>query len=67
MTSRKHLGVQLYSVRDDLAPEQRGDTLQRLAGMGFTHIEPYRILDDPAGLRADIDAAGSSRARLTRS
>jgi sugar phosphate isomerase/epimerase len=69
MTSRKHLGVQLYSVRDDLAPEQRGDTLQRLAGMGFTHIEPYRILDDPAGLRADIDAAGlvasSAHAKLT--
>lgn len=69
MTNPRHLGVQLYSVRDDLAPEQLPATLERLAGMGFTHIEPYRILENTAGLRAAMDAAGlaatSAHARLT--
>jgi sugar phosphate isomerase/epimerase len=58
MTNRKHLGVQLYSVRDDIAPEQRAETLNSIAAMGFTHVEPYRILEDTAGLRAAMDAAG---------
>ena len=42
MTAR--LGVQLFSVRDDLGTDALGDTLKRLAGMGFTHVEPYDIL-----------------------
>jgi sugar phosphate isomerase/epimerase len=52
------LGVQLYSVRDDIGPADLGTTLHRLAAMGFTHVEPYRILDDPAGLANAIKDAG---------
>jgi sugar phosphate isomerase/epimerase len=69
MTTHKHLGVQLYSVRDDLAPAQLDGTLERLAAMGFTHIEPYRLLENTAALRAAMDATGlvatSAHARLT--
>ena len=52
------LGVQLYSVRDDIGPGELGRTLRRLAGMGFTHVEPYRILDDTDGLAAALDKTG---------
>ena len=52
------LGVQLYSVRNDLAPDRIGKTISRLAGMGFTHIEPYDILSNTAGLGAALDDAG---------
>jgi sugar phosphate isomerase/epimerase len=52
------LGVQLYSVRDDIGPADLAATLRRLAAMGFTHVEPYRILDDPAGLAAALRASG---------
>jgi sugar phosphate isomerase/epimerase len=52
------LGVQLYSVRDDIGPADLTRTLGRLAGMGFTHVEPYRILDDPAGLAAALRETG---------
>lgn len=52
------LGVQLYSVRDDIGPGDLGRTLRRLAAMGFTHVEPYRILDDTDGLAAALDEAG---------
>lgn len=54
------LGVQLYSVRDDIGPADLTATLRRLAGMGFTHVEPYRILDDPAGLAAALRETGLS-------
>lgn len=52
------LGVQLYSVRDDIGPGQLEPTLLRLAGMGFTHVEPYRILDDTERLGEAIREAG---------
>jgi sugar phosphate isomerase/epimerase len=52
------LGVQLYSVRDDIGPGDLGKTLGRLAAMGFTHVEPYRILDDTDGLAAALDRVG---------
>ena len=52
------LGVQLYSVRDDIGPGDLGKTLGRLAAMGFTHVEPYRILDDTDGLAAALEQAG---------
>jgi sugar phosphate isomerase/epimerase len=38
------LGVQLYSVRDDIGAEHLDATLDRIAAMGFTHVEPYTIL-----------------------
>ena len=52
------LGVQLYSVRDDIGPGQVEATLGRLAGMGFTHVEPYRILDDTERLGTAMREAG---------
>lgn len=52
------LGVQLYSVKDYLAPDELPRTLERLAAMGFTHAEPYDILSDTAGLRAAAAGAG---------
>jgi sugar phosphate isomerase/epimerase len=52
------LGVQLYSVKDNLAPAVLPHTLERLAAMGFSHAEPYDILSDTAGLGAAASAAG---------
>lgn len=52
------LGVQLYSVRDDIGPADLSTTLHRLAAMGFTHVEPYRILDDTPALATAIQDAG---------
>ena len=56
MTAR--LGVQLYSVRDDLGTDALGDTLKRLAGMGFTHIEPYDIIGYTDTLQTAMHEAG---------
>lgn len=58
MTGTPPLGVQLYSVRDDIGPDQLVDTLGRLASMGFTHVEPYDILSDTEGLAAALEATG---------
>jgi sugar phosphate isomerase/epimerase len=52
------LGIQLYSVRDDIGPADLETTLKRLAGMGFTHAEPYRILDRTEQLAEALAAAG---------
>jgi sugar phosphate isomerase/epimerase len=50
------LGVQLFSVRDHLGDEL-GDTLSKIAAIGYTHIEPYDILTDPDALaRAMADS-----------
>jgi sugar phosphate isomerase/epimerase len=58
MTAASQLGIQLYSVRDDLGPARLDDTLARLAAMGFTHAEPYDILSDPHGLAAALRRNG---------
>lgn len=52
------LGIQLYSVRDDIGPDDLETTLRRLAGYGFTHVEPYDILSDTEGLNRALDTAG---------
>ena len=52
------LGVQLYSVREDIGPGQLSTTLGRLATMGFTHVEPYRILENTDGLAAALAETG---------
>ena len=52
------LGIQLYSVREDIGPDRLDATLARLAALGFTHVEPYDILSDTAGLGAAIDRSG---------
>jgi sugar phosphate isomerase/epimerase len=58
MTTEHPLGIQLYSVRDDIGPARLDGTLARLAGMGFTHAEPYDILSDPSGLAAALRRSG---------
>ncbi|WP_327233198.1 TIM barrel protein [Streptomyces sp. NBC_01317] len=58
MTTGQPLGIQLYSVRDDLGPADLGATLSRLAGLGFTHAEPYDILTDPDRLGTALRDAG---------
>jgi sugar phosphate isomerase/epimerase len=52
------LGVQLYSVRDDIGPGDLAGTLGRLAAMGFTHVEPYRILENTGELAAALRETG---------
>jgi sugar phosphate isomerase/epimerase len=51
------LALQLYSVRD-LLPRDRKGTLARIAAFGYGAVEPFNILSDPDGLRADLTAAG---------
>ncbi|TCO44261.1 sugar phosphate isomerase/epimerase family protein [Actinocrispum wychmicini] len=49
--------VQLYSVRTRFA-EDPEDTLRRLAGIGFTQVEPYSLVENLAALRVGLPAAG---------
>ncbi|HEU5388638.1 MAG TPA: TIM barrel protein [Streptosporangiaceae bacterium] len=58
MSHPSPLGIQLYSVRDDIRPAELETTLKRLAGMGFTHAEPYRILDRTEQLAEALAVAG---------
>ncbi len=53
------VALQLYTVREQLATDRAG-ILKRIAGFGYGAVEPFGILDDPAGLRAELDAAGLS-------
>jgi sugar phosphate isomerase/epimerase len=58
MTAGSSLGIQLYSVRDDIGPSRLDDTLARLAAYGFTHAEPYDILTAPNALTNALDRSG---------
>jgi sugar phosphate isomerase/epimerase len=51
------LGVQLFSVREHLGGEL-GDTLSKIAAIGYTHIEPYDILSDPDALARAMAGSG---------
>jgi sugar phosphate isomerase/epimerase len=53
------LSVQLYSVRDNFAADP-ADTLQRLAGIGFTNVEPYGVVENVATLRTGLPDNGLS-------
>ena len=57
MTMTNPPALQLYTVREQLAGDRKG-VLARIAGLGYGAVEPFNILGDPAGLRADLDAAG---------
>ncbi|MEV0587013.1 sugar phosphate isomerase/epimerase [Nonomuraea sp. NPDC050310] len=48
-------GVQLYTLRDQ---PSLSDTLHRLAALGYTAVEPYDLLTDPAALRALLEETG---------
>ncbi len=62
------LSVQLYSIRDQVAADLPA-ALDRLAGIGVRHVEPFDVTGDPEGLRAALAAAGlsapSAHAQLT--
>jgi sugar phosphate isomerase/epimerase len=49
--------VQLYSVRDQFAGDP-AKTLDHLAAIGFTQVEPYGVVQNVAALRTGLPAAG---------
>ena len=49
--------LQLYTLREQLALDRKG-VLDQVAAFGYGAVEPFGILDDPAGLAADLAAAG---------
>src|SRR6186997_2014638 len=51
------LSVQLYTVRDALAEDFDG-TLGKLASFGFTHVEPFALLNFADELRRGLDRSG---------
>jgi sugar phosphate isomerase/epimerase len=51
------LSVQLYTVRDALAEDFDG-TLGKLASFGFTHVEPFALLNFADELRLGLDRSG---------
>ena len=51
------LSVQLYTLRDAMQADAH-DTLQRLAAMGYTLVEPYRFVDDVDRVAAALRDAG---------
>jgi sugar phosphate isomerase/epimerase len=51
------VGVQLYSTKDHLGPELR-PTLRRLAGLGYTDVEPYDVLGQTDDLVAGLAETG---------
>jgi sugar phosphate isomerase/epimerase len=53
----ENLGVQLFSVREHLGDEL-GETLSKIAAIGYTHIEPYDILSDPDALARAMSDSG---------
>jgi len=53
----KPIGVQLYSVRDQMA-EDRDATVRRIAALGYRAVEPYDPADDPRGFRRLADELG---------
>ncbi|HEY9243890.1 MAG TPA: sugar phosphate isomerase/epimerase [Streptosporangiaceae bacterium] len=57
MTTSNPPAVQLYTVRDQFANDRKG-VLEQIAAFGYGAVEPFNILDDPAGLAADLAAAG---------
>ncbi|MFD0020766.1 sugar phosphate isomerase/epimerase family protein [Streptomyces sp. NPDC058382] len=57
MSATTPLAVQLYGLDEAMTTDRRG-TLRRLAAMGYPGVEPYDVLSDPHGLRADLDEFG---------
>jgi sugar phosphate isomerase/epimerase len=51
------LSVQLYTLRELLAEDLPG-TLDRLAGLGLAHVEPFRLTDFAAQLGPALAAGG---------
>ena len=51
------LGVQLYSVREQMRADRDG-VLRRLAAIGYAAVEPFEPLADPVGFREIADELG---------
>jgi sugar phosphate isomerase/epimerase len=51
------ISVQLYSVREAFAADPNG-TLARLAGIGFTQVEPYGLAENASALRTGLAEHG---------
>lgn len=51
------VALQLYTLREELLAGRAG-VLRQVAAMGYRAVEPYDVVSDPDGLRADLDAAG---------
>jgi sugar phosphate isomerase/epimerase len=49
--------LQLYTLREELAVGRK-DVLARIAALGYGAAEPFDVLNDPDGMRADLSAAG---------
>lgn len=49
--------VQLYSLASDFRADMNG-SLERLAGLGLTHVEAFDFVEQPAQIRAALDNAG---------
>jgi sugar phosphate isomerase/epimerase len=52
-------GLQLYSVREQLAVDRKG-VLAQVAGFGYRVVETFNVLNDPEGLHEDLTAVGLS-------
>lgn len=67
MATASDLSVQLYTVREPLAADLPA-TLDRLAGLGFTQVELFDVVNLAEGYRAGLPASGltapSAHARL---
>jgi sugar phosphate isomerase/epimerase len=59
MSATQELSVQLYAVRDSLTADFDG-TLERLAGLGFRQVEPFRMIDFAEQLRTGLSRHGLS-------
>jgi sugar phosphate isomerase/epimerase len=59
MPAGQLLSVQLYSLRE-LCEKDRDEALRRVAGFGYTAVEPFRPAEDPTGFRALADELGLS-------
>lgn len=51
--------LQLYTLRDQMTVG-RAEVLAHVAALGYGAVEPFGILADPDGLRAELDATGLS-------
>jgi sugar phosphate isomerase/epimerase len=59
MSATQEPSVQLYAVRDSLTADFDG-TLERLAGLGFRQVEPFRLTDFAEQLRTGLSRHGLS-------
>ena len=56
-TDAPELSVQLYTLREQLAEDLPG-TLDRLAALGLTRVEPFRLTDHASALGPALAASG---------